>query len=160
MKRFALTVIGVSIVAAGWAAPLLAHAEIRERAPAAGQTVGGKVDHIDISFDGPIESAEITLLGPDGNMIDVGETTILRSGLITSVEFEALTVPGNYTVTHFELAADGDEQRAAYGFVYDPESDDRVASLIQRDDGPNWLVLGAIGAVVIVGILLFAPWRR
>lgn len=160
MKRFASAMLGLSIVAVWWAAPLLAHAEIRERAPAAGQTLGGDVVHIDISFDGPIESAEITLLGPDGEMIDVGETVIRRNGLITSVEFEALTVAGNYTVSHFELAADGDEQRAAYGFVYDPDSDDRLYSLIERDDGPNWLVLGAIGGVVLVGILLFAPWRR
>jgi len=160
MSRFLTAIVAVAVVISWWAAPAFAHAEIRERAPAAGQTVGGTVDHIDVAFLAPIESARISLVGPDGQQIDVGETEIRRNGLIISVEFEAISEPGNYTVSHFELAADGDEQRAAYGFVFDPDAEARVASLIDRDDGPNWGLLGAVGGVVLIGVLLFAPWRR
>lgn len=160
MGRFLRVILLASVLAVVVAAPAFAHAEVRERAPAAGQTLGGEIDHIDISFDGPIVAAEIALLGPDGEQIDVGETMIRRDGLITTVEFDALTAPGNYTVSHFELAADGDEQRAAFGFVYDPESEERLASLLVRDDGPNWLILGVIGAAVLVGVGLFAPRRK
>lgn len=160
MNRVARVLLVAAALAVALAGPALAHAEVRERAPAAGQTLGGRVDHIDISFDGPVVTAEILLLGPDGEQIDVGETMIRRDGLITSVEFPPLSVPGNYTVSHVELAADGDEQRAAFGFVYDPDSEERLASLVARDDGPNWVVLGAIGAAVLLAVGLFAPRRR
>jgi methionine-rich copper-binding protein CopC len=160
MMRLGFGLAAVALAIGLAATPLFAHAEVRERAPAAGETIGGRVDHVDLSFWAPIESAEITLTGPEGQAVDVGETVIRRSGLITSVEFDPLTVAGNYTVTHAEVAADGDSQRAAYGFVFDPGSDRRLASLIERETGPNWLLLGAIGGVVLIGLLLFAPWRR
>lgn len=160
MKRVGIAIVLVAIGIGAGIPAAFGHAEVRERAPAAGQTLGGRVDHIDLSFFAPIETASISLAGPDGRPVEVGDTVIRRNGLVASVEFEALTEPGDYTVTHEELAADGDEQRAAYGFVYDPDAEDRLASLIERDTGPNWLVLGVIGGVVLVGLLLFAPWRR
>ncbi len=158
--RPAATVLALLVALAGLAAPALAHAEIRERAPAAGQVLGGDVDHIDISFAGPIERAEIVLLGPDGERIDIGETEVRRNGLIVTAEFDPITEPGLYTVAHRELAADGDEQSDAYGFEYDPDSEGRLESLFERDTGPNWLVLGAIGAVVLVALVAFMPRRR
>lgn len=146
-------------VLVGAAAPVVAHAEIRERAPAAGQILGGRVDHVDILYLGPIERAEIVLLGPDGERIEIGEAEIRRNGLIVTVDFDPLTVPGSYTVAHRELAADGDEQSDAYAFEYDPDSDGRLESLFERDTGPNWLVLGGIGAIVLVALIAFMPRR-
>lgn len=142
------------------AAPVLAHAEIQESAPASGQVLGGRVDHVDILFLGPIERAEIVLIGPDGEQIDVGEAEVRRNGLIVTADFDPLSEPGSYTVAHRELAADGDEQSDAYGFVYDPDAEGRLESLFERDSGPNWLVLGAIGAVVLVAVIAFMPRRR
>ena len=139
--------------------PLAAHSEVRTRAPEAGQVVR-EVDHIDILFFTPIASGEISLEGPDGTPIDVGPTTLSNSGLITSVAFDRVTEPGAYRVTHSELAADGDSQEAQFGFIVDPDSEGTVATLFDRDDGPNWPLLGLIGGVLLVLVALFAPRRE
>ncbi len=141
-------------------APFLgAHSEVFERAPEMGQVVTGTVDHVDISFWAVIESGEITLVDPNGDAVDVGETALAPNGRISSVDFEPLTVEGRYTVTHSELSFDGDFQEASYSFVYNASEGDQVATLIARDTGPNWVLLGVIGGVILVLAGIFWPGR-
>ncbi len=139
--------------------PAAAHSELRERAPAADSVVGGEVTHIDLLFWTPIEGAEIQLFGPDQVQLSVGSTSVSDTGLISSVEFPALTAPGVYAVTHTETSIDEDVQTAAFTFTYDPASEAEVASLLERSAGPNWTVLAAIAGVVLVLAGLFAPRR-
>lgn len=148
-----VAVLAVSIPSAG------AHADVRFRAPTPNETVGGTVDHIDLQFWAPIASGSIELVGPDGP-IEVGEATLSPSGTINSVDFDPLEVEGTYTVTHTELAEDGDTQTATYDFVFDRSSSERLDSLIERGSGPNWVVLGAIAAAVLVAGFIFWPSRK
>ncbi len=159
MRLVAAALIVVSGVTL-WGSAAMAHSEVRQRAPEAGQVVGGTVTHVDISFWVPVAEGTTSLTGPDGDPIPVGETTLSPNGLVTSVEFDALVEPGSYVVEHTELANDGDIQTQQFGFVYQPDAEGRVASLIERSTGPNWPLL--LGIVLIVGGLagFFAPWRR
>lgn len=138
--------------------PAQAHSELRERAPAADSVVG-EVTHIDLLFWTPIAGAEIQLFGPDQTEIEVGETSVSDSGLISTVEFPALTQPGVYAVTHTETSVDTDVQTAAFTFTLDPDSEVVVASLLERPTGPNWVILAAVAGVVLVLAGLFAPRR-
>lgn len=140
------------------ASPAQAHSELRERAPAADSVVG-EVTHIDLLFWTPIAGAEIQLFGPDQAEINVGETSVSDTGLISTVEFPALTEPGVYAVTHTETSVDSDVQTAAFTFTLDPDSEVAVASLLERPTGPNWVILAAIAGVVLVLAGLFAPRR-
>lgn len=148
-----VAVVGLSI------SPLMAHSEVFERAPASGQVLGGTVDHIDISFWAPVASGEILLAGPDDRPISVGETTLLSNGRVVTTDFEALVEPGRYVVTHTELADDGDIQTASFAFTFDPESDARLTSLVARDDGPNWVLLGGVTGVILLLAGFFWPGR-
>lgn len=141
-------------------APLAAHSEVFERAPESGQVVGGTVDHVDISFWAPIESGVILLAGPSGEPIAVSDTVLAENRRIISTDFDALDEPGTYVVTHTELADDGDVQTARYNFIYDPTSNERVGSLIERDTGPNWVFLGAGAGVILVLVGFFWPGRK
>lgn len=149
--------LGVAVLVA--VGPAAAHSEVFERAPASGQVVGGVVDHIDISFWVPVASGDIGLLDPDGVPVDVGATTLSASGRIASVEFVPLEMQGTYVVTHTELSEDGDTQTDAFAFTYDPESAEELGSLISRDTGPNWLVLGGIAGLILVLAGIFWPGR-
>jgi len=157
-RRFVAAAIAVLI----WfgAAPMLgAHSEVFERAPEVGQVVTGTVGHIDISFWAEIESGEISLTDPNGDPVIVGETTLATNGRVSSVEFEPLALEGRYTVTHSELSFDGDFQEASYSFVYNASEGDELATLIARDTGPNWPLLGGIAGVILVLAGLFWPGR-
>jgi methionine-rich copper-binding protein CopC len=151
--------LGLLIVAMMWASPLAAHSELRERAPAADSTVGGEVTHVDLLFWTPIDGAEIQLFGPNQDVIEVSETSVSDSRIISSVEFPALTVAGRYAVTHTETSTDGDIQTAAFAFTFDPDSEVLVPSLLERSSGPNWVILAAIAGVVLVAAGLLAPRR-
>lgn len=135
-----------------------AHSEVFERAPAAGQVVGGTVDRVDISFWSPIESGVISLTGPDG-VIDVEDAVLASSGRVLTADFEALTSAGPYVVTHSELSSDGDSQTAQFAFIFDPTSDERVVPLLAGGTGPNWVLLGGIGGVILVLAGVFWPGR-
>lgn len=140
-------------------APLQAHSEVFERAPAAGQVVGGTVDRIDISFWAPIAAGEIQVNGPDDQPIAVGDTVLAENLRIITADIPQLDVAGTYVVTHTELADDGDEQTARFAFTYDPTSSERVTPLIARDTGPNWVLLGAVGGAILLLAGLFWPGR-
>ena len=141
------------------AGPLGAHSEVFERAPASGQAVGGTVDHVDISFWVPVATADIKLQGPDGEAIAVGPSTLSANKRIASVEFSPLTEAGNYIVTHTELSDDEDTQTAQYGFTYDPDGGEELQSLITRENGPNWVLLGGVSGVILLLAGLFWPGR-
>lgn len=157
--RSRLFLVSLAVAFGAAIGPLAAHSEVFERAPESGQVVGGVVDHIDISFWVPVSSGNIGLLGPDEAPIEVGPTSLSANGRIVSVEFEPLEQAGNYIVTHTELSEDGDTQTDAFAFVFDPESDRELASLISRDSGPNWLLLGGVGGLILVLAGLFWPGR-
>lgn len=152
---FLVVVVASGSLLVGTAA---AHSEVFERAPATGQVVGGTVDRVDISFWTPIESGQITLVGPDG-AIATEEAVLASSGRVITADFDPLTTPGPYVVTHSELSLDGDSQTAQFAFIFDPESDDRVVPLLVGDAGPNWVLLGGISGVILVLAGLFWPGR-
>ena len=98
------------------AGPLSAHTEVWQRSPEQGAVYGGTIDEIQISFFSAIESSKIGILAPNGDAIEVGETTLESQNRIAVVEFPPLVEPGAYVVSHSELASDGDIQTAAFQF--------------------------------------------
>jgi len=136
------------------------HSEVRFRAPAADQILGGEIAHVDIQYWTPVESAVIRLTDPDGRVLTTEDTVVSSRGFVASAAFDSITVPGTYKVDHVEVSLDGDQQVGEYQFVFDPDSDVRIESLAERSDGPNWLLLAGIG-VIVVGIAgLVIPRRK
>lgn len=142
------------------ASPLGAHTEVFERAPIAGQAVGGTVDQVDISFWGPVLSSNITLVGPSGDELATDITRLTSDDRIATTTFPELTEEGRYVVTHTELSVDGDLQTAEWFFVLDAESDNRVIPLTSGGGGgPNWVLLVAVSGVVLILAGLLWPKR-
>ena len=149
----------VFVALAAAIAPLAAHTEIWQRSPAAGRAYGGTIDEVQISFTATIASAEIGVLGPDGQPLDVTPATLAPGERIAVATFPALTEPGAYIVAHTELAEDGDTQTDSFQFFYDPESEEEVVPLIIGDEGPNWILLGIISGIVLILAGVFWPGR-
>lgn len=145
--RLALLIVGLLIALAS---PLGAHSEVFERAPVAGEPIGGTVDQIDISFWAAVLSSNIELTGPNGEAIEVDTTELSGEGRIASTTFPALTEPGRYVVNHGELSFDGDLQQAEWFFVYDPTSEASFVSIVAPPEGPNWILIAAIAGVVLI----------
>ncbi|MFT7476245.1 MAG: methionine-rich copper-binding protein CopC [Verrucomicrobiales bacterium] len=149
--------IGLGAVFVG---PLGAHTEVFERAPEMGQVVGGTVDHVDISFWTAVGRPQMAIVDPDGRAVAIGPVTLEPGGRIVSVEFPPLTVEGQYVVTHSESdPVDGDLQTTEFSFTFDADSNNEVGSLIVRNDGPNWVLLGIIVGVVLILVGFFWPGR-
>lgn len=136
------------------------HAEVRFRIPEDNQVVGGTVDHVDLQYWTPVETATIRVTGPDDSEIAVGETIVSARGFRASVDFDPLSESGVYRVDHTELSGDGDTQVGEFQFAYDPESPERIGSLVEEDSGPNWLLLAAIAVIVVGAAALLVPKRR
>jgi len=151
----------VVLVVLSWtfADQVAAHTEVFERSPASGRVVGGTIDHIDISFWAAVSASEIRLTDPLGEPVDVEATELLANGRIATTNFAPLTEPGEYVVIHSELASDADSQTARFSFTYDPSSDARAVALFERDTGPNWVLLGGLGGVILILAGLFWPGR-
>lgn len=141
--------------------PLGAHTEVFERAPIAGQPVGGSVSQVDISFWAPVLSSNITLVGPDGAEIAVDTTQLTADDRIATTTFPELTEEGRYTVTHAELASDGELQSAEWFFIFDAESENQIIPLssIGAGGGPNWILLTAVTGVILILAGLLWPKR-
>jgi len=157
--RLFLVVVFIGLVAL-FAGPLGAHTEVWQRAPEMGQVVGGTVDHVDISFWAPVERPQMAIIDPDGRAVPIGPVVLEPGGRIVSVEFPPLTVEGQYVVSHSEFdPVDGDLQTTQFGFTFDADSRNEVGSLVVRNDGPNWVLLGIIVGVVLVLAGFFWPGR-
>ena len=158
--NFARVLVVMAILLGGvFVSPLGAHTEVFERAPVAGQPIGGVVDQVNISFWAEVLTSRITLTGPDGEAIEVTNTELTSENRIASTSFPELTEPGRYVVTHTELSTDGDIQTAEFFFVLDPTSENRLLELVPGappGDGPNWiLLLGASGLILIAAGVLW-----
>ena len=142
------------------AGPLSAHTEVWQRSPEQGAVYGGTLDEIQISFFSAVESSRIDVIDPNGDAVEVSETTLESQDRIAVAEFAALTEPGAYVVTHSELADDGDIQTAAFQFFFDPDSPNVASSLVLGEDsGTNWILLGIISGVVLILAGIFWPSR-
>ena len=140
--------------------PLGAHTEVFERAPLAGQPVGGTIDRVDISYWSSVLSSNIELAGPDGAAIEVSTTQLVTGDRIATASFPELTEEGRYTVTHTELSSDGDIQTSEWFFFFDQSADARFVALADTGGGANWIVLlGASGVVLILAGVLW-PKKR
>ena len=155
--RLWLVVCAVALVVLSGTAS--GHSEVFERAPAIGQVVTGDVDHVDISFWLPVTETAISLIGPDGNEIAVGEPELAPNSQITSVDFEPLTVEGRYTVNHVETSVDGDVQEGTFSFIFNATEGEEIVSLVARNTGPNWVLLVFITGVVMFLAGIFWPGR-
>lgn len=157
---FARIIAVLAIMVSGvFVSPLGAHTEVFETAPVSGLPVGGVVDQVNISFWGEVLTSNISLVGPDGQAVDVANTRLTSQNRIASTTFPELTEPGRYVVTHTELSTDGDIQTAEWFFVLDPTSENRILPVVAGNPGgggPNWiLLLGATGAILIAAGVLW-----
>ncbi len=154
IPRVLLLTVGALLILA---APVGAHSEVFERAPLAGQPVGGTVDQVDISFWTPIISSNIQITDPAGNAVEVA-TTSLTDERLASTTFPALTEPGRYIVSHGELSVDGDLQQDEWFFVFDPTSEVAFQPLAPASGGgTNWFVIAAASGVILIAAGLLWP---
>lgn len=135
------------------AAPAVAHTELSEGRPGAGQDVGGTIDKIELEFRGPIDDAEIRVFEPDGTEITGPEHTEVE-GSIATQEIETITEVGQHQVTYTVVSVDGDIQNGAYVFNYDPDA----PALPSEDTGGSTVLLWGF-VVVSVAILGFGYTR-
>lgn len=157
-RSIAITLGLALALVVGLGGSLGAHTDVWQRSPAAGQAFGGVVDEVQISFVAAVGSSNISVIGPDGESLEISPTRLESADRIAVAEFPALTEAGAYVVTHRELAADGDVQTDAFQFFFDPTSENAVVPLLGQD-GPNWPLLGVLAGVVLILVGVFWPGR-
>jgi methionine-rich copper-binding protein CopC len=138
-----LTVVSVS-------SPAAAHDGIVSSEPASGSVIEQPIDSVTIDFGAEIgDSAQIAVLGPDGQQIT--STTTATSSSTATTEFEMLEDEGPYTVNYLATSVvDGHVLGGAISFTYG--DDDGTA------DTMSPVLFGAIAAVIL-GIGAWFSWR-
>lgn len=136
-----------------------AHAEVLGSSPAAGSTVGGSVDRIDIVFADQVSSATIELSGPDG---PVPGEVVQTEGLVIALKLErTLETEGLYQVKFAFSSIDEDLVELEYSFTYQksaPESLPVAADATSSGSSSNTVAYVFLGAATAaLGGLL--TWR-
>lgn len=149
----AVLVLGAAGVLVAVADPASAHTTLFQTSPSPGQTVGGRVDFVDLAFIEVVSQAKVLVTH---NGIEVPGTTLNDSGVVIHFAFaQPLTEPGRYDVTYSGLAGDGHDATEAYSFTYQPSA--APAFHIGQPGGPpaspkvagrSWFRVGAFAVLV------------
>lgn len=142
-----LLVMAISLTIA-FASPAAAHDGIASSDPASGSVIEEPIDSVTIDFGAEIgDTAQIALLGPDGQQLP-SDTTVTSSSTATT-EFELLEDEGEYTVNYLATSVvDGHVLGGAITFTYGDGSASTMSPVL----------FGAI-ALVILGIGAWFSWR-
>lgn len=170
---------GLSLLAASVLALLLswyvvptsagAHASLVASSPAAGQTAGGLLDHVDLVFDEGVTAAEVVVTGPAGQAVAAQLGQPAPNHLRITFE-EPLKVEGNYSVAYSLLSADEDPLALVLDFRFEADADPAlpvVAQIVESGGSGGRLVslpvlagLTVLGAVVALLAVRYVLVRR
>lgn len=100
-----------------------AHTEVQRATPGPAEVVDGTVDSVVLDFLDPVQpTPELSVSGPDGRPVSgLGEPRLVADDVV-EVEFDALADAGDYQVDYTFTSLDGDRQRDAYRFSFEPDS--------------------------------------
>ena len=138
-----------------------AHANLLASSPAAGQSVGGTVDRLQLVFDEPISELVVRVDAPEGVSVEptIGEITEQQYDLT----FEPLTVEGTYVVRYEFLSLDTDRVELALQFDFDrsaPEALPLSGPILIPRDSSNWWQWTLVGGLAVVVLALADRLRR
>lgn len=130
-----------------------AHTDLLQGSPGPGQTVGGRVDFVDLVFMAPVSDAQIEVTGPDGGVVPGQmETT---AGQIIRFRMVALSAEGSYAVAYRMVSDDGDDTRASYSFTFraDGLQPIRFGRADVPEPGPGEAIRWALTTVAVVALV-------
>ncbi|MCO8129287.1 copper resistance protein CopC [Acidimicrobiia bacterium EGI L10123] len=148
--RRPLLLLALLVAVLAVAAPAAAHTQIQRAVPGPGESVDGEVDSVVLDFLDPVvPTPEITVTGPDGELVDGLAPAELIADDVAVARFDPLTVGGEYRVDYTFVALDGDEQVSAHTFTFEPDSglDLAVRPLLA------WLVGGVLLVLLVAAVL-------
>lgn len=118
MPRALALVACAALLVLGLARPLLAHLELVESTPAAGEELARAPDALRLRFTQPVQLAfsEVRLSGP-GGAVEVGALALAAdSGQVLVAPISGTLAPGDYTVRWRVAGADGHPISGEYTF--------------------------------------------
>ncbi len=150
-----------------WCAPALAHAQLSESEPAAGETVAESSEQVRLRFNEPVDAAFSPLkvydssgerVDEDDARKDPGDARVIEASLeeltqgTYTVEYRVTSVDGHVVENtyDFSVISSGDSGEAANGEVGEPEAGTETGSSLHY---LHYTVLG-VGAVVLLVIAL------
>lgn len=98
-----------------------AHASLVASSPAAGQTAGGLLDHVDLVFDEGVTAAQVVVTGPTGHAVAAQLGQPALNHLRITFE-EPLKVEGAYSVAYSLLSADEDPLALVLDFRFEADA--------------------------------------
>jgi methionine-rich copper-binding protein CopC len=115
--RFPVTVL-VAIVVAGLAATVaLAHVDVKSRSPGKGASASKSIGSVSVTFEGPVRSGGIRVVGPGGRVVSVGNGgRDPRNITRVKVRLKGSKRAGRYRARYSIRAADGHRQRGSWRF--------------------------------------------
>lgn len=145
--------------------PALAHAELRQSSPAAGETVGGEFHQVTLLFSGLDASLpqQARLYDPAGTLLRE-DPTLLDQRLVLSID--PFTVPGEYSVSYEVTGIDGDFTSESFTFFYQPDAPEPEPITIETfgEDGfdiVNFaLLLAGAGVAAFLVHRVITAWRE
>ncbi|WP_144206749.1 copper resistance CopC family protein [Mycobacterium tilburgii] len=165
MRR--LVVAGAGLLLAGMlsvavlvAPAASAHAVRISADPADGAVLSTAPAWVRATFNERLQTtfAAMTVVGPDDNIWSSGEPTV--QGVVVGVGLRPLGPAGTYTVNYRVTSADGHAVSGSWSFrltVTGPGTPGpRATGGGPGDDGPVWPLVGAVAAIVAIGLL----WLR
>lgn len=155
------------------ASPAFAHAAFTGSTPSDGETLQGPPDQIRLEFNETVDErfVETALTGPDGQPVDIGETTVEVGAVIFTAD---ITAAGDYTVGYRIVSTDGHPVEGEITFTVTAVPDTATPSPApapaatrpgdESDESPaaSWIPTAAILAVLalIAAAALIRPGRR
>lgn len=167
MKSAASTLLAVllAVVALAGAPTASAHAVRRATDPPADAVMATGPATVSATFNETLQPtfAEMTVVGPDGNLWSSGEPKV--QGAIISIDVMPLGPAGTYTVNYRVTSADGHVVSGAWSFDLTVAGTGRPGPSASSVSGtphgiPVWPFLIAAAALVVGGVAWWAIRRR
>lgn len=110
--------LAVTLVAAALAATVaLAHVDVKSRSPGKGGSASRSLGSVSVTFEGPIRSGGIRVVGPGGRVVSSGNGgRDPRNITRVKVGLKGSKSAGRYRAKYSIVAADGHRQEGSWRF--------------------------------------------
>ncbi|MFV0260050.1 MAG: copper resistance protein CopC [Acidimicrobiales bacterium] len=149
---------GLVVGPAGRSGALGIHGDLLQSSPAAGSTVGGTVDFVDLAVLEPVTGAVIVVTR-DG--VEFPGRTTGDSGQIMRYQLDTpLTDDGAYRVDYRYRSADGHDVEDGYGFNYQATATEPLRIGTVPEPAGTFPTTALVAAVVTATLIGLVGWRR
>ncbi len=160
------------------ATPAFAHAAFTGSTPSDGESLASPPDQIRLEFNETVDErfVETALTGPDGQPVDIGETTVEAGAVAFTAD---ITAPGDYTIGYRIVSTDGHPVEGEIAFTVTAVPEATTPSDVPATPSPapaatessdesdesgtaSWVPTAAILAVLaaVAAAALIRPSRR